>query len=313
MTYHRDPLLDTICNRIADLDRPAYIKNSELAFVAVNQSFARLFNLDPSDLIGSPRGGYSKVEALLDLEDKERACLVFGEDHRAVRADPFGQGQLVIELERFTLGDGQNFLYGVLNPQAASRPVPRSRGLQVDVSLAASDATRGALTGELAEYVLDHMVAGICVYDKDDKLVYFNRKLEALYGPLIGPLRPGMELREVLCRIADDNIRRRPDDPVLNAQTRDDWVAERVALQLLPHSLDLMPLSNGKWLQCTNRRLPSGYFVGLRVDVTEMKEQQELLKAHNDEIGLYRELLNRLPVAAFVRGPDQRLHFINQA
>ena len=74
-----------------------------------------------------------------------------------------------------------------------------------------------------------------------------------------------------------------------------------------------MPLSDGRWLQCINRRLSSGFFVGLRVDVTEMKEQQELLSAHNEEIGLYRELLNRLPVAAFVRGPDQRLHFINQA
>jgi PAS domain S-box-containing protein len=74
-----------------------------------------------------------------------------------------------------------------------------------------------------------------------------------------------------------------------------------------------MPLSDGKWLQCINRRLASGAFVGLRVDVTDMKNQAELLKRHIEENGLFRELLNRLPVAAFVRGSDHRLYFANQA
>ena len=217
MIYYRDPLLDTICDRISDLDRPAYIKNSELVFVAVNQPFARLFNLDPSDLIGTGRGEYSELEALLDVEDKERACLVFGEDQRGVHADPFGRGHFAVELERFTLGDGQSFVYGVFNPHAASRPAARNSGIHRDGPSDAADAVRGGLTGELAEYIIDHMVAGICVYDQDDRLVYFNRKLEELYAPLIGPLRPGMNLREVLHRIADDNIRMRPGDPELNA------------------------------------------------------------------------------------------------
>ena len=56
LIYYRDPLLDTICDRIADLDRPAYIKNSELVYVAVNDAYARLFNLGPSDLVGTGRG-----------------------------------------------------------------------------------------------------------------------------------------------------------------------------------------------------------------------------------------------------------------
>ncbi|RYE57298.1 MAG: PAS domain-containing protein, partial [Rhizobiaceae bacterium] len=202
MIYYRDPLLDTICDRISDLDRPAYIKNSELVFVAVNDAFARLVNLDPSNLIGTGRGEYTEVEALLDLEDKERACVVFGEDQRAVHADPFGRGHFAVELERFTLGDGQSFVYGVFNPQTALRTAPRGAGQHRDDLSAASHALRGSLSGDLAEYIIDHMVAGICVYDQNDRLVYFNRKLEEFYAPVIGPLRPGMDLREVLYRIA---------------------------------------------------------------------------------------------------------------
>ena len=313
MIYYRDPLLDTICDRIADLDRPAYIKNSELVFVSVNDAFARLFDLDPSDLIGTGRGEYAELEALLDLDDKERACAVFGEDQRAIHSDPFGQGRFSVALERFTLADGQSFVYGVFNPQAMPRPGDGGRNAVPDRPAAEAPRPASALSGELAEYIIDNMVAGICVYDRDDRLVYFNRKLDELYRPLIGPLAVGMNIGDVLARIADGNIRARPDDPELNAATRDAWIAERQVLRQLPHSLDMMPLSDGKWLQCINRRLASGFFVGLRVDITEMKAQEAALKLHIEEAGLCRELLNRLPVAAFVRDQDQRLHFANQA
>ncbi|MDB5553737.1 MAG: histidine kinase [Rhizobium sp.] len=310
-------MLDTICNRISDLDRPAYVKNSERVFVAVNPAFAQLFNLGVSDLIGTGRGEYSEIEALIDLEDKERNCIVFGEDQRALYSDPFGRGRFIAEIERFTLADGQSFLYCVFNPQLSitmpgDGDAPASAKLHA-VPVSQPAAAKGGLTGELAEYIIDSLVAGICIYDQDDRLVYVNQKLQDFYAPLIGELKLGVSLRDVLARLADDNIRKRPNDPDLNANTRDRWIERRITLQRMPESMDLMPLSNGKWLQCVNRRLPNGTFIGLRVDVTEMKDQERLLKTHIEESGLYRELLNRLPVAAFARGPDQRLHFINQA
>jgi len=309
-------LLDTICDRISDLDRPAYVKNSELVFVAANQALAQLFNLDVSDLVGTGRGEYSEVEALIDLDDKERNCIVFGEDQRALHSDPFGRGRFIVEMERFTLADGQSFLYCVFNPQA-SITMPGDGDMPAPVKLRTvpppTTTAKGELTGELAEYIIDSLVAGICIYDQDDRLVYVNQKLQDLYVPLIGELRLGAQLRDILALLADDNIRKRPDDPELNAHTREQWIEQRIALQRMPDSMDLMPLSNGKWLQCVNRRLPNGTFIGLRVDVTEMKDQERLLKTHIEEVGLYRELLNRLPVAAFARGPDQRLHFVNQA
>ncbi|MGV3549967.1 response regulator [Rhizobium sp.] len=312
MIYYRDPLLDRICDRIADLDRPAYIKNGTLVYVAVNDAYARLLNLDPSDLIGTGAGEYAEVEAIIDLADKERACLVFGEDQRAIHADPFGGGRFSVEIERFTLADAQSFVYGVFEPLPALRSIPQAATRPM-AQAPATAAPGGTLPGELAEYILDNMVAGICVYDQDNSLIYFNRTLDEFYAPLIGPLQLGMNLEDVLFRIADDNIRVRPDDPDLNAANRAQWVAERVALQQLPYGMDLMPLSDGRWLQCINRRLASGAFVGLRVDVTEMKAQESLLRRNIEEVGLFRELLNRLPVAAFVRGPDQRIHFANQA
>jgi PAS domain-containing protein len=169
--YYRDPLLDTICDRIVDLDRPAYVKNSELVYVAVNDAYARLFDLNPGDLIGTGRGEYAEVEALLDIEDKERACLVFGEDQRAIHSDPFGRGRFSVELERFTLSDAQTFVYGIFNPQSGTLAATEFAARKHE-----QPAPKGsALSGELAEYIIDNMVAGICVYDTDNRLIYDNR------------------------------------------------------------------------------------------------------------------------------------------
>jgi len=73
LIYYRDPLLDKICERILDLAMPAFIKNSELVFVAVNEAFANLFNVRIADLVGT---NGDELRALLDIEDRERACLV---------------------------------------------------------------------------------------------------------------------------------------------------------------------------------------------------------------------------------------------
>jgi len=39
-------LLELACSRIADLDTPAYVKNSELRYVAVNEAYARFFGME---------------------------------------------------------------------------------------------------------------------------------------------------------------------------------------------------------------------------------------------------------------------------
>ncbi|KAF5886786.1 hypothetical protein FY112_05745, partial [Rhizobium sp. PEPV16] len=42
-------LLELACRRIADLDTPAYVKNSELRYIAVNEAYARFLGREISD------------------------------------------------------------------------------------------------------------------------------------------------------------------------------------------------------------------------------------------------------------------------
>ncbi|MFM2281372.1 MAG: hypothetical protein RLZZ444_3603, partial [Pseudomonadota bacterium] len=152
MIYYRDPLLEKICDRINGLPTPAFIKNSELVYVAVNQAFADLFNGTISDFVGTSSSDHEEIEALLGLYDRERACIVFGEDQSGHYADPYGRGRYRIELERFTLADGQTYLYCIfgdlsavsqgfassgafndLMPEEPHRPVASDLGLEPQI------------------------------------------------------------------------------------------------------------------------------------------------------------------------------------
>src|SRR5262249_39087649 len=62
-----------------------------------------------------------------------------------------------------------------------------------------------------------------------------------------------------------------------------------------------------------NKRLPNGLLVGLRIDVTDLKENELQLRKHIEEIGLYRSILEDLPTAVFLRDEEHRLVYANAA
>ena len=76
----RGELLTVACSRIMALDRPAYIKDSELRFVAVNDAFVRFCGVARQDLQGLRSSDIHNGTSERDLEDKERRALVFGSE-----------------------------------------------------------------------------------------------------------------------------------------------------------------------------------------------------------------------------------------
>jgi PAS domain S-box-containing protein len=305
LIYYRDPLLEKICDRIFDLSTPAFIKNSGLVFVAVNDAFANLFNCQPSDLVGTTGDGF-QLEVLFDFDEKERACLVFGEDQRATFSDPFGKGRFRVEMERFTLADGQTFLYCIFGDLASTSELPAP--LANDVVVPVSDAHVSEVKG-----LLGAMDIGVSVWDADNRLTYFNDKLCELFRGVVDRFWVGMTLTDVAEQSFEGMARAFPVEYPRNAEARQRWIDDRITHYNQPSTAVFQKLSNGIWIKNFNRRLADGGMIGLRIDVSEMKERELLLEQHVEEVGLYRELLNRLPVAAFARGPDQRLAFVNQA
>jgi PAS domain S-box-containing protein len=318
LIYYRDPLLDKICDRILGLAEPAFIKNSELVYVAVNDAYAHLFNTSATQLIGTGRGDHEEIEHLLHIEDKERSCLVFGDEQVSQFAHPFGKGRFSIELERFTLADGQSFLYGVFAPQAqvSADAVKAMQAISQQPAENLVEFQRhqgGDLTRQQFDQLTEELDVGLCIWDKDYKLTYFNDRLRSYYVGFMDNFHLGMDLRTGLEEGYDNLARVFPERFPATEEARRQAVDEKIASYAQERSSEYALLPNGRWLRVINRRQPDGSIFGLRLDVTDMKERELLLEQHIEHVSLYRELLNRLPVAAFVRGPDGKLAFLNQA
>ena len=81
----------------------------------------------------------------------------------------------------------------------------------------------------------------------------------------------------------------------------------------LSHSMFERLNPDGRWYQVIDTRAPDGTFIGVRVDITEMKEREKALRRSMRKIELFRHVLDELPVAAYVKSDDLSFEFVNKA
>ncbi|MBN9275301.1 MAG: PAS domain S-box protein, partial [Mesorhizobium sp.] len=70
---------------------------------------------------------------------------------------------------------------------------------------------------------------------------------------------------------------------------------------------------DGRWYQAHDMRTEDGTFIGVRVDITELKNREAALRDSMRQIDLYRHALDELPVAAFIKADTLKIEFVNKA
>ena len=60
-------------------------------------------------------------------------------------------------------------------------------------------------------------------------------------------------------------------------------------------------------------RTDDGTFIGVRIDITELKRREKALRDSMRQIDLFRHVLDELPVAAFIKSDDLRIEYVNKA
>jgi PAS domain S-box-containing protein len=366
----RGELLEIACRRIADLDQPAYVKNSDLRYVAVNKAYARFFQKDVSDFIGQRSSDLFDPADEHDREDKERRALVFGSEEVAIRFDAPARNAFRMQIESFRPTEERAYVFGMFldapaeHAEAPTTPAKRRtegsggdlqrirehlenasypvgifaddgraivanavfRRQVEDASTATAvfpapiaDADTGSSNGEqdfhsiLAGNAFDLMDVGFCVYNEQNVLIHANGPWRKLYDPIIGAYPIGLHLRQICDKIFDFYCQHYPEQIAAAKMDRQSWVARRVDEYSQPYQDLTERRLNGRWVRSVNRRLSNGLLIGLRIDVTELKQQEILLRKHIDETELYRTILEDLPVAAFVRDSNHRLTYANEA
>ncbi len=151
-----------------------------------------------------------------------------------------------------------------------SRAAERARAEADAAETRAADAHR-----RLAEAV-EVINEGFVLFDADDRLVQCNARFREICTPF-GPLTPDVRFEDLI-RFGAVNGHFPDCDPA-DAEL---WITARLDHHRNPTGPLLQRMADGRWFKIDERRTSDGGYVGLRTDITDLKQREEELAQKSD-------------------------------
>ena len=137
----------------------------------------------------------------------------------------------------------------------------------VDSRLEAAAQSERLSRSRLLEAV-ESISEAFSLYDTEERLVLCNRRYRELASHDAADSLVGTPFEQIIRRVAER-------DRVPNAKGRvDAWVAERLARYRKPSGPFVQQLSDGRWLQISERQIAEIGTVAVYTDITELKEAE---------------------------------------
>jgi PAS domain S-box-containing protein len=155
----------------------------------------------------------------------------------------------------------------------------------------------------LLREAVSSIAQGFTIYDENDCLVICNEAYLSFYEESRDLIQPGNRFEDIVRRGAERG------QYTLGGRSIDDWVRERVDQHRRASGQVLeQRLGDGRWLLIVEHRTPSGYIVGNRIDITELKQTTEALRQRE----LYlRATLDNLPFFFWLKDAESRFLAVN--
>jgi signal transduction histidine kinase/DNA-binding response OmpR family regulator len=119
---------------------------------------------------------------------------------------------------------------------------------------------------------------GFVLFDREDRLLTCNQRYRDIYALSAPALQPGTRFEDIL-RFGLSHGQH-PDA----VGREEEWLAHRLEQrQQNPHDSHEQHLADGHWIRAYDHPTPDGGRVGLRIDITELKDQQEALRLAREE------------------------------
>ncbi|MFD1156931.1 hybrid sensor histidine kinase/response regulator [Roseovarius aestuarii] len=113
---------------------------------------------------------------------------------------------------------------------------------------------------------LEAIPGGFCIFDQEDRLIFFNHRYREVYPKHSEFLRIGERFEDML----SVGVARGEFADAIGRE--EEWIGNRLAQHRNPCGPIEQKLSDGRWLRIEERRTPHGDIVGLRSDITIQKE-----------------------------------------
>ncbi len=141
-----------------------------------------------------------------------------------------------------------------------------------DVTALRSQHEREARQRDALDQALEEMVAGLVLFDADDRLVFCNKRYCEFYGVPEELARPGTRFEDML------REELRNGHLGLSRAEEDSFIAARLKHRNADGRIVEQQNSDGRWLQIRERIMVGGWLVGVHIDASDLKTKEESLR-----------------------------------
>lgn len=144
------------------------------------------------------------------------------------------------------------------------------------------------------------MQDGFVLFDSEDKLVLCNQRYREIYHEVRDVLEVGATFTQIVEASAQCN------QILLSTEDRDAWIETRIKQHLNPDIPFDQELTRGDWVRVVEQKTSDGGIVGLRIDITKEKEEEEKLRKLS-------QALEQSPSMVFITDINGHIEYINAA
>jgi signal transduction histidine kinase len=161
------------------------------------------------------------------------------------------------------------------------------QGLISDITSNVMAEREAATTHQRLAEALESVPASVMLFDTDDRLAFCNSATEHFFPKAAHLLVPGTAFEDLLrSDIAGGNVWNVEMDT-------EEWVRERMERHRVANCNLTGQRPDGSWVQVIERRTTDGATIGVRIDVTEAKNQEAELRQKSEALAAHSRELQR--------------------
>ncbi len=151
------------------------------------------------------------------------------------------------------------------------------QGLGSSAAAAAGNQAQGSDRALLVE-AIEALADGFVIFDADERMVLCNSKYRDVYRPIADRLNPGITLEEIARLTAVHCV------GLSTEESMEAWVQNRLEHYRNPGEPIDQHLRDDRWIRVGEYRLPNGWTVGIRTDISELKRRERALRESREKL-----------------------------